>query len=811
MQTLWQDLRYGARILLKNPGFTLIAVVTLALGMGINTSVFSLVNAILLRPLSTIEPDTLVRLYDGRAISYPAYADYRDQCAAFAGLAAYAPRTMGLQRGEQSEALAAEVVTGNYFDVLGMRPVVGRGFLPPEDQASATPPVVVLSYGLWLRLFNAAPEAVGQPLVLNGQDFTVIGVAPQDFTSANTGFAPALWVTVRQYAQLSNRGLAEQRAERWLSMIGRLKPGVSLAQGEAAAKLTAQHLAQASPNTSNDAGPDGQSIRLFPAKGLAVPPGEQMTVTFAVGLLTAIAGLILLIACANVTSMLLARASTRRKEIAIRLALGSTRWRLMRQLLTESLMLALLGGALGLLLALWVPDLWLALIPADYHVPVLDTRLDKRVFGFTFGLSLLTSALFGLAPTLQSSKPDLVAALKDEAARGMRSHTRISLRSSLVVAQVAISLVLLIVAGLFVRNFRRALIAEPGFAANEVLAVTLDLKLSGYDVNRSQAFYDELQQRIAALPQVRAVSLAKFAPLTGGRNRRRLLVEGYASRLGEEVILDSNAVSPGYFQTMGIPVIRGREFNARDTENHSTAVIINEALAHQYWPAQDAVGKRIRLGEDAPALEVVGVVKNSKYLRPEETTVPFLYEPLKQASDTDLTLLVRVTGDSRQAISEVAQTVRALDKSLPVFPQALSAQLSVATAPARMSALLAGIFGLLALALTIVGVYGLMAYVVSQRTHEIGIRLALGAQTSDILKLVIGNGLWLILIGIGIGLVAASFLTRVMAAFLFGVSATDADTFGVVTAILLVTGVIACYLPARRATKVDPMIALRCD
>jgi predicted permease len=536
-----------------------------------------------------------------------------------------------------------------------------------------------------------------------------------------------------------------------------------------------------------------------------------MTVTFAVGLLTAIAGLILLIACANVTSMLLARASTRRKEIAIRLALGSTRWRLMRQLLTESLMLALLGGALGLLLALWVPDLWLALIPADYHVPVLDTRLDKRVFGFTFGLSLLTSALFGLAPTLQSSKPDLVAALKDEAARGMRSHTRISLRSSLVVAQVAISLVLLIVAGLFVRNFRRALIAEPGFAANEVLAVTLDLKLSGYDVNRSQAFYDELQQRIAALPQVRAVSLAKFAPLTGGRNRRRLLVEGYASRLGEEVILDSNAVSPGYFQTMGIPVIRGREFNARDTENHSTAVIINEALAHQYWPAQDAVGKRIRLGEDAPALEVVGVVKNSKYLRPEETSVPFLYEPLKQASDTDLTLLVRVTGDSRQAISEVAQTVRALDKSLPVFPQALSAQLSVATAPARMSALLAGIFGLLALALTIVGVYGLMAYVVSQRTHEIGIRLALGAQTSDILKLVIGNGLWLILIGIGIGLVAASFLTRVMAAFLFGVSATDADTFGVVTAILLVTGVIACYLPARRATKVDPLIALRSE
>ena len=816
MTSLLQDMRFGVRRLLKSPGFTLVAVASLALGIGANTAIFSLVNTVLLRPLPVARPERLVSVSvlgkddSMLAFSYPSYKDFRDRGGdVLSGLFAERLSPMSLSRGGSNERVWGYLVTGNYFEVLGVAAAQGRTFTPEEDRAALSSPVAVISHACWQRRFGADPSVVGRDVLLNGRTFRVVGVMPEGFAGTEIVYTPEVWVpmTMQAWIEPGNEWL-ERRSTQNIFAVGRLKDGVSVEQAQASLNRLAEQLGREYPDTN-----EGQKIVLVPP-GFIIPQLRGAVVGFA-AVLMGVVGLVLLIACTNLASLLLARASARRKEIALCVALGASRWRLVRQLLTESLLLALAGGGAGLLLAVWILSLVAAYRP-PLDIPVwIEAAVDWRVLLFTLCASLLTTLLFGLAPALQATRTDLIPALKDTGGRAGRSRSR--LRSALVVAQVTLSLVLLVAAGLTMRALARLQTTSPGFEVENGLVASYDLSLQGYDEARGREFLRRLVERVRQVPGVRAASLTDLFPLSLNYSSNDVYIEGRPGGRGANVPLAMVAsVEQGYFDAMGIPVVAGRPFGERDTSGAPRVVVVNETFARRFFPgadpAREAVGKRISsAGDGGPWSEIVGVAKDGKYWTIGEAPQMFVYSPLAQSYSPAGTLVVRTAGgDPRALIPALNAEVRALDPALPLFDvKTVEEHMGVSLFPARVAAALLGSFGLLALLLAGVGVYGVVSYAAARRTREIGIRMALGARPRDVLRLVAGGGMLLVALGVALGLAGAFALTRFMEGLLYGVSATDPFTFALVVFVLLAVALLACLVPARRATKVDPMIALR--
>jgi predicted permease len=708
-----------------------------------------------------------------------------------------------LGRSEKPERVWGAIVSGNYFEVLGVKALIGRTFLPEEDRTPNTHPVVVIGYGLWERRFGADPKVLGRTITLNEHDFTVIGVAPKDFASPFAGLALDVWtpVMMKDYVARPHFSLTD-RGSRWLMVMGRLKPGATVPQAQANVAAIASHLEHEYPQTNEQLGVAVYSV-------MQSPFSLKQNMRPALAILMAAVAVVLLIACANVANLLLARASSRRKEIALRLALGGSRGRLVRQMLTESFVLASLGAALGLAIAFWTARSLAAFLPPYAIRASFDTRPDAVVFAFTLGLTVITTLLFGLAPTLHASKLDLVTAMKDNTVTVGRGPRKISLRHSLVSTQVALSMVALISAGLFVRSLREAYKADPGFDPHGVLLASFDPFLSGYDESRGREFYRRLVERIRTVPGIQSATLARRLPLTdGGIAFANVAIDGYAPAKDEDMRLNYETVGPQYFQTMRIPFVHGRDFDERDREGAHGVVIINETMARRYWPGGDALGRRLKLTKDW--LEVVGIAKDVKNRSLSETPQPFLYLPLLQDYRSNMILVARTAIEPEQMSQSVRAEVAALDPGIPIFDvKTLEEHVGISLFLQRMAATLLSIFGLLALSLAAIGLYGVMAYSVSQRTRELGIRVSVGAERRDIFKLILRQGLAISVVGLLAGLVAALAVTRLTAKLLYGVSATDPVTFIVITLLLLCVTLLACYFPARRATKVDPMIALR--
>ncbi|HEX8650240.1 MAG TPA: ABC transporter permease [Pyrinomonadaceae bacterium] len=833
IEDLWQDLRYGVRMLVKKPGFALIAVVTLALGIGANTTIFSLVNATLLRQLPLTEPESLAYVFSGNPgspysnASYPDYAEFRDQNQVFSGLAAWGGIMASLNSNDQTDLVTGAIVSGNFFDVIGVRAALGRAISSEDDRTPGAHAVAVISHGLWQSRFGGVAGVIGQQISLNGQAFTIIGVLPAEYKSVVQDRVDDLYVPMMMQAVMRppragysgemNPDLLKVRRNRWLWMIGRLRPGITIEQAQASLIPITKQQEQLFPETN-------RNRLLTLTRVIDGDPENRSSLLSVAALLLSVVGIVLLIACANVANLLLARAAARRKEIAVRLALGASRRRLVRQLLTESLLLSLLGGAAGLLLAVWATDLLKAAPPPPGVLPVnLDFSLDGRVLIFTLALSAMTGLLFGIAPALQASRPDLVATLKNESPALGNNLRRLNLRNALVMAQVALSFVLLIGAGLFLRSLWRAQAIEPGFDESRLLTAPLSINLLRYTQTQGREFYRQAIERVEGLPGVESASLARIIPLSGGSSIRSLLVEGRAgpgndfrsegTRAGaaNDDAISVSVVGPRYFQTVGISLLKGRDFNQLDTENRPGVVIVNETFVRHHFGGQEALGKRLSVdGAQGPWREIVGIVGDSKYMTLGEAATPFAYLPLAQNHETGMTLLVRTRGEPADLAAQVRQTVQSLERNLPVTNvRTMTELIGNSLYAARMGAVLIGVFGGLALLLAAVGLYGVMAYAVSQRTREIGIRMALGAQRSDVLRLVLREGMTLVAIGAVLGLIGAVVMSRLLVSFLYGVSPVDSATFVATAAVLAVVAFVANFIPARRAMKVDPLVALR--
>jgi putative ABC transport system permease protein len=833
METLFQDIRYAFRVLRASPGFAAVAVFSLALGIGANTSIFSVVSAALIRPLPVTEPDRLVYVFSGSptspwsVASYPDFLDYRNKNEVFSDLLTYSSITVSARNDDQSDLISGSIVSGNFFDVLGLRAEIGRTFLPEEDRNPNTHQVVIISHGLWEQRFGSSPNIIGQQLHLNGHAFSIIGVTPAGFNGPeilenNDIYVPMMMQAVVRppragFSGELNPDLLSKRGQRWLKMIGRLKPGVSFEQAQAAVTAIAAGLEEAYPDSNRN-----RIATLFPVSKIN-PEGYPQLLSVA-GLLLAVVATVLLIACANVANLLLARASSRRKEIAVRLALGASRWRLVRQLLTESVMISLGGGLVGLLIASWTIDLLKTTTPPDGIFSfTLDYHLDWRVLTFTFALSILTGLFFGLAPALQASRQDLVPSLKEEVSATW-GRRRFTLRNLLVVAQVGLSLVLLIGAGLFLRSLNNAQRINPGFEADKILNAQLNINLLRYTTNQGREFYRRVIDQVEALPGVESATLARVVPLSGLGRSSNFLIHGQegpndANRsegTGEDPqtrnIVAVNVVGLKYFQTLGITLRTGRDFGAQDNEKSPSAIIVSEAFARRFLNGEPALGQRLSFrGNEGPWSEIIGVVADSKYRTLGEAPRPVVYMPLAQNHETGMTMHVRTSGEPTMMATAIRREVQSLDPNLAVNLQSLKEVLVGSLFAARMGAMLLAIFGSLALLLAGIGLYGVMSYAVSKRTREIGIRMALGAQTGNVLRLVIKEGLMLFGGGVSAGLLVAFAVTRLVVSFLYGVSALDWMTFVAIPVVLGLVALLASYLPARRAARVDPIIALRCE
>jgi predicted permease len=818
MDTLLQDLRQTARILAKSPGFTAVAVLSLGLGIGANATIFSFLNAIFLRPLPVQDPERVVAVFTSDfsgppygGSSYPDYLDFRTKTDAFAGLAAYTVAPMSLSEGPRTDRVFGELVTANYFAVAGVQASRGRTFRPVDDERPDAAPAIIVSDGLWRRRFGEDPALVGKAVTLNGHAFTVAGIAPPGFTGLMRGLAVDLWVPMTMAGAIPSSDRLDGRGNRWLLLLGRLKPGLTAEAAQAELAVLAARLQKAYPDNWTDVKDKCRVITVVPENRARLFPAARGAVLGFLALLLSVVGLVLLMACTNVAGLLLARASARRREIAVRLSLGASRRRIVRQLLTESLVLSLLAAVLGVVAALWATNLLVALRPPVPFPVALDLHLDLRVLGFTVLLSILTSVVFGLAPALRASRPELLPALKDGSGAGERAASHWAPRRLLVVAQMAMSLVLLIGAGLFLQSLGNAHRIELGFDRANLLLLSLDVRLNGYDEPRGRLLYEHLLERASALPGVRSASLATEVPLGLGGSRRGIWVEGYEARSGEDMGVHTNTVGPDYFRTMGIRLVRGRDFTSSDTAGRPGVVVVNEAFARRYWPDQEPIGRHVRLGDEsgAPA-EVVGMAQDGKYVTLGEDPKPFFYVPFLQRYESGATLHVRTTGDPRGLVEAMRREVRALDPSLPVFDEkTMTDHLGVSLLPARLAASVLGLFGLVALTLAAVGIYGVMALAVRQRTRELGVRIALGALPKDLLSMVLGQSMRVALTGLAIGLLAALGLGRLVTSLLYGIGAADPATFVVVPALLAAVALLASFLPARWAMKVDPMVALR--
>ncbi len=806
MRTLLQDLKYGCRALAKNPAFTVVAVLALALGVGANTAIFSVVNATLLNPLPFPEEGQLLRLGAGArggvapergSFSYPDYKDVQRQAQTLAHVSAFLNSgTMLTGEGLEAERVYGADVSPEYFAVLGVGPELGRVFTAEEDHADAG--VVVISHGLWQRRFGGRRDIVGQHLGMSSASATIIGVMPEGFEYPFRADGQDFW------EPLNDRPMPDREARDNHSyrVIARMKPGVTMEQANAELDTISRRLEQQYPDTNATVLVGAASMH------------EEMTrdVRPALLILLGAVGLVLLIACANVANLLLARAAGRQKEIAIRTALGASRWRVVRQLLAESLLLALAGGACGLLLALWGTDLLVAAGPAD--IPrVSQAGLDSRVLAFTLLVSVLTGVVFGLVPALQASRTDLTGGLKEGSRGATEGPRRSRLRSALVVAEVAISLVLLIGAGLLIRSFVRLMQTDPGFDPARVVALDIPLTRQRYDTEEKQAaFFARLAERVRGIPNVEAVGLADKLPLGNTIDILSFNIEGRPPfPPGAQAQAHYTVVGPGYFETLKIPLRSGRMFTERDDARAPYVMLISEGLARKYFAGENPVGRRLITDEDVQPFEIVGVVGDARRRSLSTEAEPEFYVPLQQAGQRRMNLVVRAgAGDTLALTTSLRGAVAELDKDQLVWQtRTLDQLVSASVAGRRFNMTLLGLFAAVAMLLAALGLYGVMAYTVTRRTHEIGVRMALGARGSDVLRMVVGQGMKLAGAGVLLGLAAAFALTRVLASLLYGVSTTDPLTYAGLAALLAAVAFLASYLPARRATKVDPMEALR--
>jgi predicted permease len=802
-----QDLRFGFRMLIKNPAFALVAISTLALGIGANTAVFSFVNALLLRPLGGVaEPDRIVqvrRQYKDRShpsdASYPDYLDYRAANTVTSGLAAASVTAFHLSTGNATERVDGELVSSDYFDVLGVTAAKGRLITAADERDHAADSLAVVSFRLWQRRFAGDPAVIGTTIKLNGQDFTLIGVAADAFTGIRIGTPRDVWVpivTLRRTDPETAMRLGQRRAS-WVEMFGRLKPGATLGQARAEFSAMAARLERDYPETNRQAG-----ASVEPGVGRDFEVEKQLR-SFA-SLPVAAVAIVLLIACANVGGLLLARAATRQKEIATRLALGAGRVRIIRQLLTESLTLAVAGGIGGLLVGSWMTGWLRSLLPEKYLFLSFDLNfgVDWRVFGFTLGCATVTGLLFGLVPALQASRPDVVPTLKGTHVSGRRSAgTR--LRGALVVTQVALSMILLVAAGLCVKTLQNAATIDTGYQVNHVLTARIDLARQSYTQARGRAFQQELVDRLEAVPGIEAAGYAVTLPLNDGRWENPIRRDGDPTRIQTF----QNIVSPRYFEAMSIPLQAGRYFSTQDDERSPQVAILNQKLAQLMWPNTNPVGQRLTF--KGQTLEVIGIVRDIKGRNLFESPGPMFYQPLLQSYQAHPVLHVRTRVPPAQLIATLRNEVRALDSELPVYDvKTLDEHLTATLTPQRLLAHLITGFGVLALLLAGIGLYGLLAHTVTERTPEIGLRMALGAHKRDVVRMFVTRGMKLALAGVCIGLVAAGGLTQLMKSVLFGVSPLDPLTLTIVPVLLILAALIACYIPAQRAARADPKTAL---
>jgi len=818
MKSLWNDVRYGGRLLVNQPGFTAVAVLSLALGIGANTTIFSVLNALLFQPLPIRNVENVVFVYTSDfsgppygSSSYPDYVDFRDQTDVFADLVAASPTPLTLTATGVSEQAIGGMVTGNYFSFVGLEPALGRAFLAEEDRTPGTHPVVVLSHAYWQRRFGSDRGILGQTLQLNGQPFTVIGVGPERFSGHARILPVDLWVPMMMQPQLSlGRDRLTERGSRGLGVMGHLKPGVSPEQAQAALTHLAERLQEAHRPYWTDVREERRRITVLRESDARVPPSARGSVIGFLGLLAGVVGLVLLIACANVANLLLARASRRQKEVAIRLSLGAGRTRLVRQLLTESVLLASVGGALGILLAYWSLGLLLAFKP-PIPIPVeFEFQMDTNVLWFTAGLAVLTGILFGLAPALQASKPNLVSTLKDDSGSSGGGLRRMWLRNGFIVAQFGLSLLLLIGAGLFLRSLANAGTIDPGFDSSNLVMMSVNLRLSGYSEERGRQFFEEAGERLGSLPGMETVTVSSAVPLSLFGSRRGTFIEGYGRRPGEDMEFHFSIVGPEYFETMKIPIVLGRGLGPQDREGSLNAVVVNETFAGRFWPGVSPLGRRMSVsGPEGDMLEVVGVARNGKYNTLGEDPTPFFYLPFRQNYRPDMTIIARAAVEPGSLLNPAREEIRKIDGNLPVTDvKTMREHLGVSLFPARLAAAMLSIFGLVAVALAGVGIYGVMSFVVSQRTQEIGLRIALGAEKKDVLRFVIGRGMGLAAVGAILGLGAAFATTRFLGSLLY-VSALDPLTFVAIPLLLSMVALAACYIPARRAAAMDAIAALR--
>jgi predicted permease len=824
VESFWRDLRYGWRMLGKNPGGTGMAITVLAIAIGANATTFSIFNSIILRPLHVKDASRVVNLYrtvhgESRSgvLSYPEYVAYRDHNTVFSAVVAYASARMRLSpanggsAGGDIEQLQGQMVSGNYFDALGSTPVLGRGFSPDEDRVSGAHPVAVLSYGYWQRRFGADPGLVGSTITLNSLSYTVIGVAPRGFVGTDPD-VPDLWVPLMMYSNVrldpNAQRVFQSRDTGWLRIVARLKPGVRIEQAQAELSVLAKHF--------NEEATDERvrSATVTLTRGTLLSPEENGDFIPIAALVMGVVGMLLLIACANVANLQLARGTARQRELGIRVSLGATRGRLVRQLLVESSLLAALAGGVGFILSYWAADLLIAAVhPPGQAGLRLDVSPDWRVLTYTLGVSLITGITFGLLPALRVSRQSPTAALRGDwgSAGGASSGSR--LRGALIVSQVAGSLFLLVTAGLLVRALERAQTIDPGFELKNVLLVSPDVRQRGVDDSRSEEYLRQLSDRIRAMPGVQNVAMGRTIPLGTSFTQMSFLPEGLEVPAGQPLPgVNFNIVSPGFFETLQIPLEKGRAFTIQDVPTAPRVAIVSASVARVYWPGQDPIGKRFKQGRHSDDYRVIGVTRDIRNVYLWAADTPYVYLPYAQASAEDRirkTLFVKAAGNSSALMASLPSVVRELDASIPVTIGSLENNLANWTWPSQIGAAVSAVLGMIALLLATMGIFGVTSYVVRQRTREVGIRMALGAQPRDVLKLFLRQGGGRIALGLLIGLGASLAASRLFARFLFGLSAMDAMTFVGASALLALAALAACWIPARRATRVDPLIALR--
>ena len=825
--SLLQDARYAVRSLIKTPAFTTVVVLTLALGIGANTAIFSLTDQVLLRMLPVQAPEQLVvldgpgafrgRTFNNGTFSYPIYRDFRDQNAVFDGVIARFPAPVTLLAGGQAERVNGELVSGNYFDVLGVRAHIGRTLTPDDDKTPGGHPVAVLSHNFWMRRFAGDPAVVNRTVSLNGLPMTIVGVAPAGFFGIVVGDNPDVMVPLMMKAQMTPTwDDLQSRTSRWVTVMARLKPGMSAAQAEAAMNIVYRQINE--QELKEQTGTTQLFRERFLAKHLFLRPGQKgrsdlrTQFTTPILVLMGMVGVVLLIACANVANLLVARGAARQKEVAIRLALGATRRAIVRQRLVESLVLSGAGASLGLALAWWTGTLLLTMLPNDGAVRTLSAVPDARVTAFAIAAALLTAILFGLAPALSSTRPALTSTLKDQAGSviGGTGHARF--RKGLVVAQVGLSVLLLSGAALFARSLYNLKTLNPGFEADQLLGFSIDPSLNGYSRERSVQLFQQMQEQLAQLPDVRSASASVIQLLTDSNWSSTVKVEGYKAKEGEDMNPDFDAIGPGFFATMGQPLVAGREFTPKDGRTAPKVAIINETMANYYFGSGSALGRHIAMGRDAKAeIEIVGVVKDSKTSTLRTEPRRFVYKPYAQEDEIgQITFYVRARGAAGSVGPAVRQVAQRVDPNLPIFDmKTMTAVLDESLLIERMVAALSVAFGGLATLLAAIGLYGVMAYTVAGRTREIGIRMALGAERGSVMWLVLKEVTLMVGIGVAVGLPLAIALSRVVQSQLFDLSAHDPAALIAASALLGIVALGAGYIPARRATRVDPMIALR--